>query len=259
MSDAVDTYADALAEAARTGVAIAPLTEQQPGLTVDDAYAIQARNTARRLAEGRRIVGRKIGLTSKAMQAQLGVSEPDYGALFDDMLVPDGDAADMTRFLAPRVEAEFAFVMESDLAGPGVDALAAGRAVAGVVPAIEIIDSRIADWRITLADTIADNASSGAFVVGSNITPLAGLDLKLTGVALTHNGAVAATGTGAAVLGDPLRCVAWLANALGGHGESLRAGDIVLSGAVHAAVGVAAGDFVEARFAHLGSVGVRFA
>jgi len=254
----LQAHADALFEAERTRVAVAPPSERSPELTVADAYAIQGLNVARHVAAGARVAGRKIGLTSAAMQRMLGVSEPDFGALLDHMVIEDGDALPVATLLQPKVEAELAFVMGEDLAGPGVDSVAAARAAAGVVPAIEVIDSRVADWRITLPDTIADNASSGRYVLGARVTPVDAHDLRLVGCVLTRNGDVAETGAGAAVLGNPLRCVAWLANALGAHGDGLRAGDVVLAGAVHAAVPVAAGDHVHVEFAHLGAVDVRF-
>lgn len=254
----IAALADALAQAERERAPIAPLTELQPGLTVADAYAIQQRNVAARLAAGEVLVGRKIGLTSAPMQRMLGVDEPDFGALLASMRIEDGDALAVGELLQPKVEAEIAVVMGEDLRGPGADALAVLRAAAGVVPAIEVIDSRVADWRIKLPDTIADNASSGRFVLGGVLTPLAGLDLRTVGVVLTCDGALADTGAGAAALGNPLRCVAWLANKLAAFGEHLRAGDVVLSGALHAAVEVRPGQAVRAEFGHLGSVSVRF-
>ena len=255
---AVERIADELAEAERTRVAVAPLTERDPAFGVADAYAVQLRNVERRVAAGGRILGRKVGLTSLAMQRQLGVDEPDFGALLDDMVVEDGDAIATGALIAPRVEAEIAFVMERDLAGPGVDSVAALRAVAGALPAIEVIDSRIADWKIKLPDTIADNASSARYVLGAQLTPLDRVDLRLCGAVVTRNGVLADTGAGAAVLGNPIRCVAWLANKLGEFGDGLRAGDVVLAGAVHAALGVEPGDVIRAEFAHLGPVTVRF-
>jgi 2-keto-4-pentenoate hydratase len=255
----VERFADELAEAERTGVPVAPLTEREPSFSVADAYAVQLRNISRRQAAGGRILGRKIGLTSRAMQRLLGVDEPDFGVLLDDMVVEDGDAIRSSELIAPRIEAEIAFVMERDLAGPGVDGVAALRAVAGAVPAIEIIDSRIADWQIKLPDTIADNASSARYMLGARLTPTDRLDLRLCGVVVTRNGVLADTGAGAAVLGNPIRCVAWLANKLGEFGDGLHAGDVVLAGAVHAAVPVEPGDVVRAEFAHLGSVTARFA
>jgi 2-oxopent-4-enoate hydratase len=254
----LDTLAGELAAAERSRRPVAPLTDRVPGLSVGDAYAIQRRNVARHVAAGARVVGRKIGLTSAPMQRMLGVDEPDFGVLLDTMRVADGDAVAVDELVQPKAEAEIAFVMARGLDGPGVDALAAAQAVAGVVPAIEIIDSRVADWRIKLPDTVADNASSGRFVLGAQLTPLAGVDLRLAGVVLTVGGVVAETGAGAAALGDPLRCVAWLANKLGEFGEGLRAGDVVLSGALHAAVAVEPGQTVRAEFAGLGSVSVHF-
>jgi 2-keto-4-pentenoate hydratase len=239
-------------------VPIGPLTEEIPELTVADAYRIQQINVHRRKEEGGLVRGRKVGLTSLAMQQQLGVDEPDFGALFADMVVEEGDAVPVSELIAPRIEAEIAFVMESDLQGPGVSSADALRAVAGAMPALEIIDSRVADWKIKLPDTIADNASSARVVCGGRLTPVAELDLRTIGMVLSVDGEVAATGAGAAVLGNPIRCVAWLANKLGEFGVPLRAGDLVLAGALHAAVGVAAGVSVHAEFAELGSVTTRF-
>jgi 2-keto-4-pentenoate hydratase len=237
---------------------ILPLTEEIPELTVADAYRIQQINVHRRKEEGGLVRGRKVGLTSLAMQQQLGVDEPDFGALFADMVVEEGDPIPVSELIQPRIEAEIAFVMETELQGPGVSSADALRAVAGALPALEIIDSRVADWKIKLPDTIADNASSARVVCGGRLTPLADLDLRTIGMVLSVDGAVAATGAGAAVLGNPIRCVAWLANKLGEFGVPLRAGDLVLAGALHAAVGVAAGVSVQAEFAELGSVTTRF-
>jgi 2-oxopent-4-enoate hydratase len=237
---------------------IPPLTEEIPELTVADAYRIQQINVHRRKEEGGLVRGRKVGLTSLAMQQQLGVDEPDFGALFSDMVIEEGDPIPVSELIQPRIEAEIAFVMETDLQGPGVSSADALRAVAGALPALEIIDSRVADWKIKLPDTIADNASSARVVCGGRLTPIADLDLRTIGMVLSVDGAVAATGAGAAVLGNPIRCVAWLANKLGEFGVPLRAGDLVLAGALHAAVGVAAGTSVQAEFSELGSVTTRF-
>ena len=237
---------------------IAPLIEQVPGLTVDDAYRIQEINVRARQDEGELVRGRKIGLTSVAMQQQLGVTEPDFGALFASMIVEEGDAVPTAELIHPRAEAEIAFVMAEDLKGPGVTALDALRAVAGALPAIEVIDSRVVDWRIKLPDTIADNASSARVVCGGRITPVAELDLRLIGMVLSQNGVVVATGAGAAVSGNPIRAVAWLANKLGEFDVGLQAGDLVLAGALTAAVSVAPGDSLRADFAALGSVTTKF-
>ena len=252
------SLAEALWRAERDRAPILALTDEHPDLTVEDAYAIQTINIDRRVSEGRLIRGRKVGLTSAPMQQLLGVDEPDFGVLLDDMFIEDGDAIPMDTLLQPRVEAELAFIMEDDLAGPGVTTSNALAAIAGALPAIEIVDSRVTDWKIKLADTIADNASSGRLVVGGKLTPVAGLDLRLVGVAVSRNGQVVDTGAGAAALGNPARCVAWLANKLAGFGTALHAGDVVLPGAVHKMIPVEPGDVFRAEFAHLGAVTARF-
>lgn len=254
----VTTLADALWHADRTRVPIPALTTEHPDLDINDAYVIQSHNIARRVDAGAVVCGRKVGLTAAPMQQLLGVSEPDYGVVLDDMFVEDGDLIDLGRLVQPRVEAEMAFVMDRDLAGPGVTVATALAAVAGVLPAIEIVDSRVADWKIQLVDTVADNASSGLLVIGGRIHKVNEIDLRLVGMELTRNGALVATGAGAAALGNPARCVAWLANKLAAFGASLRAGDVVLPGAVHRMVDVAPGDVFRADFAHLGAVTARF-
>lgn len=250
--------ADELWEADRSASPVAPLTERHPQLGIEDAYAIQSINIQRRISAGQRVIGRKVGLTSKPMQQLLGVDEPDFGVLTDEMFVEDGDLIDLGRLVQPRVEAELAFVMETDLAGPGVTTAGALRAIAGALPAVEIVDSRVADWKIKLVDTVADNASSGLLVVGGRMLPVADLDLRTLGVVVSRHGEIIDTGAGAAALGNPARCVAWLANQLGSFGDGLKAGDIVLPGAVHKMVGVQPGDVFRAEFAHLGPVTVRF-
>jgi 2-keto-4-pentenoate hydratase len=250
--------ADELWEADRAAKPVPPLTDRHADLAIEDAYAIQTVNIERRTAAGERVIGRKVGLTSKPMQQLLGVDEPDFGVLTDEMLVEDGDLIQLSRLVQPRVEAELAFVMSRDLAGPGISAAVALDAIAGVLPAVEVVDSRVADWKIKLVDTVADNASSGLFVIGGRMRPVADLDLRLLGVAISRNGELLDTGAGAAILGNPARCVAWLANTLGSLGEGLRAGDIVLPGAVHKMVPVQPGDVFRAEYAHLGAVTVRF-
>jgi 2-oxopent-4-enoate hydratase len=250
--------ADELWEADRAAKPVAPLTDRHPDLVIEDAYAIQTVNIERRIAAGQRVIGRKVGLTSKPMQDLLGVDEPDFGVLTDEMIVEDGDLIALSRLVQPRVEAELAFVMARDLAGPGVSTPTALDAIAGALPAVEVVDSRVADWKIKLVDTVADNASSGLLVVGGRMRPVTELDLRLLGVVVSRNGEVIDTGAGAAALGNPARCVAWLANKLGSFGEGLKAGDIVLPGAVHKMVPVQPGDVFRAEFAHLGPVTVRF-
>ncbi|MGW3614705.1 2-keto-4-pentenoate hydratase [Micromonospora sp. NPDC005163] len=253
------TAADLLVEARRLHQPINPLTERFPDLTVEDAYEIQARQTQQRLDSGRVIKGRKVGLTSAAMQRQLGVSSPDFGVLFDDMFFPEHEPIAPALFLQPRIEPEVAFVLKRDLQGPGVTVADAVRAVDFVLPALEIIDSRIADWRITIADTIADNASSGGVVLGGSPARLAAVDLRLMGGNLFGNGDLVATGAGGAVLGSPLLSLVWLANTLGDRNEGLRAGDVVLPGSITSAQPVRPGDTWSAHFAGLGSVTTCFA
>lgn len=255
---AVGSVADALWQAEIERTPIAPVTGIWQGLTVDDAYAVQTHNVDRRVAAGAVVRGRKVGLTSRASQDLLGVREPNFGVLLDDMFVEEGDDVPLDSLVQPRVEAEIAFVMATDLAGPGVTTTDALTAVAGVLPAIEIVDSRIADWRIRIADTVADNASAARAVLGARIVPVTALDLRLIGVLFHRNGAPIDSGAGAAVLGNPARCVAWLANKLGTLGSGLRKGDIVLSGALHRMVPVRPGDVFHARFAHLGTVTAQF-
>ena len=253
-----EAMAEALASAERDRTPIPPLTDAHPDLTVEDAYAIQSLNIERRVAEGRLVRGRKVGLTSAPMQRLLGVDEPDFGVLLDDMFVEDGDEIPMEQLLQPRAEAEVAFVMGKDLSGPGVTTSNALAAIEGALPALEIVDSRVADWKIKLADTIADNASSGRVVIGGRLTPVTELDLRLVGVVVSRNGRLIDTGAGAAALGNPARCVAWLANKLATFGAGLQAGDVVIPGAVHRMVPVEPGDVFRAEFAHLGAVTVRF-
>jgi 2-keto-4-pentenoate hydratase len=251
--------ADRLWQAELDRTPIEPITDSHPGLTVEDAYAIQTVNVQRRVAAGRVIRGRKVGLTSGAMQQLLGVDEPDFGVLLDDMFVEDGADVDLQTLLQPRVEAEIAFVLARDLTGPGVTTTDVLTATAGVLPAIEIVDSRIAEWRIQLVDTVADNASSGRLVIGGRLTPVTAVDLRLIGMLFYRNGVPIDSGAGAAALGNPAYCLAWLANKLGELGSGLQAGDIVLPGALHRMVPVRPRDVFRAEFARLGAVTVRFA
>lgn len=250
--------ADELWRAEQDGKPVEPLTRRHPGLTPEEAYAIQSLNVFQHLDDGARIVGRKVGLTSLPMQQLLGVNEPDFWVLLDHMAVEDGEEVPLGSLIQPRVEAEVAFIMERDLAGPGVTTARAAAAIAGALPSIEIVDSRVANWEITLADTVADNASSGMFVVGGTIRKITDIDPRLIGVVVSRNGVLAETGAGAAALGNPVRCVAWLANKLAVFGESLHPGDIILPGAVHKMIPVVPGDMFRAEFAELGSVAARF-
>ncbi len=248
-----------LFEAYSTGKAVQPLTSAYDDLTLEDAYEIQLKQIEWFRDLGRSVKGHKVGLTSAAMQRLLGVDQPDYGHLLDDFFYLEHEPIPMGRFLQPRIEPEVAFVLKRPLQGPGVTAHEAIAAVDFVLPALEIVDSRIEDWRIGLFDTIADNASSGAVVLGSTPTALCDVDLRLAGAVMTQNGAVVGTGAGGAVLGSPLGTLVWLANTVGARGVTLEAGQVVLPGSVCAMVPVAAGDTVTAMFAGLGSVTARFA
>lgn len=246
--------ADALHNAERSRVPIPPLTEQYPEMSIADAYAIQLRNVERAQSDGGRVAGHKVGLTSQAMQQALGVDQPDYGHLFTGMFHLETMPIDSATFVSPRVEPEIAFVLASSLKGPGLTVADAMRAVDFVLPALEIIDSRIKDWRIRLEDTIADNASSGGVVLGGHASRLGEHDLRLAMCSLSHNGRVTATGAGSAVLGSPLNALVWLANKLGETGTQLEAGHVVLPGSCTAAVPVSPSDAVTADFGPLGSV-----
>jgi 2-keto-4-pentenoate hydratase len=232
---------------------IGPLRDTMESCDIDSAYAVQSINTEFWRKAGRRIVGQKIGLTSVAVQRQLGVSEPDFGVLFDDMLIADGGVLNAADVLQPKAEGEVAFIMGRDLDNPRCTAVDLMSAIAYALPAIEIVDSRFQDWKITIADTVADNASSAFFVLGSQPQSLAGLDLLTCGMMLALDGAVASVGAGAACLGHPLTAAAWLAATLSSKGRPLRAGDIVMSGALGPMVPVAPGNQVRVRIGGLGS------
>ncbi len=245
-----------LADAERRRVPIPPLTGTVPGLSVPDAYAVQQVNIARRVAEGARIIGHKVGLTSAAMQRMLGVDQPDFGHLLDTMVVSGTVAA--ADYLQPRAEVEIAFVLRAPLRGPGVTVDDVLAATDHVRAAIEIIDSRIADWRITLADTVADNASSAGVVLGERRVPLDGLDLAALEGRTLVDGEVAERGRGTAVLGHPAAAVAWLADTLGRRGAGLEPGHVVLPGAFARAVPVAPGTRITADVDALGGTEVIF-
>jgi len=243
--------------AAYAGPAVAPLRDGlDPGDAVG-AYAVQAINTCFWQDAGRRIAGRKVGLTAKAVQTQLGVDQPDFGVLFDDMAISDGGVLLASDVLQPKAEAEVAIVLAKDLNGDvSVEDVAA--AIDHVVAAIEIVDSRIADWQITFADTVADNGSSAFYVLGRERHLLKGLDLYTCGMVLERNGEIASLGAGAACLGHPLNAAAWLARTVAANGDPLRAGDVVLTGALGPMVALAVGDSITARIGGLGAVSFAF-
>ena len=247
-----------LAAAERTRVPMGPLTAAHPEIDVIDAYEIQLINIRQRLAEGAIVVGHKVGLSSEAMQQMMGVDEPDYGHLLADMEVFQDVEVDTGRYLYPRVEVEVGFVLADDLPGAGCtedDVLAATAAFA---PSIELIDTRITDWKIKLCDTIADNASSAGFVLGTQRVSPKDIDITAIDAVLTRNGEVVAEGRSDAVLGNPVTAVAWLARKVDSFGVRLRAGDIVLPGSCTRAIDVRPGDEFLAEFAGLGSVRLSF-
>lgn len=254
-SQAVDgraQAADRLAEAVRSGKPCAPIRDLVS--TAADGYAVQEINTRRALGEGRRLIGRKVGVTNPVLQARFGIDQPDFGMLFADMSYCDGLPIPLERFLQPRAEAEVALVFGGNLEGGPFTVADVIRAVEFALPAIEIADSRIADWDITLADTVADNASAGAFVLGNTPVSLMGLDLRAAGMTMTRGGQEVSTGSGESCLGNPLNAAVWLATRLGRTDYPLRAGDVVLTGALGPVVPVEQGDVFEARIEGLGSV-----
>jgi 2-keto-4-pentenoate hydratase len=238
--------------------AIAPLRETMESSDVESAYVVQSINTEFWRRTGRRVVGNKIGLTSVAVQRQLGVDQPDFGVLFDDMLIADGGILNDTQVLQPKAEGEVAFVMGRDFDNPRATVVDLMSAIAYALPAIEIVDSRLKDWKITIADTVADNASAAFFVLGSQPQSLAGLDLVTCGMMLTLDGSLASVGAGAACMGHPLAAAAWLAATLSSKGERLKAGDIIMSGALGPMVPIAPGNQVRVRIGGLGSAEFSF-
>jgi 2-keto-4-pentenoate hydratase len=245
-----------LREAELTASPVQPLAEGEAGFTITDAYRAQQIGREIRLQAGSRLVGHKIGLTSEAMQELLGVAEPDFGYLLDDMVLASGAVVDTSKLIDPRAEAEIAFVLAREIAGPGVTPEVVLDATGEVAPAIEVIDSRVAEWRITIVDTIADNASSGMAVLGEYM-PLREVDLAALEARLVVDGDHV-QGRGQAVLGHPANAVAWLANALADFGESLAAGEVVLSGAMARALPVQKGAAARAYLGPLGAVWASF-
>jgi 2-oxopent-4-enoate/cis-2-oxohex-4-enoate hydratase len=250
----LEALARRLRDAADSRTPCAPLKETDPDLSVEDAYRIQQINLE---ARGGRLVGHKIGITSEAVMSWLKVDEPDFGGLLADMEVDDGGKIAADTLLQPKVEGEIAFVLGRELRGP-VSLAEVVRATDFVLPSIEVIDSRVADWKIKYEDTIADNASSARYSLGTRPVKLGDFDPRLVGMTLRKNGRVVSTGAGAACLGNPVNAVRWLANKMGELDQSLPAGSVLLSGALGPVTPVAAGDFVELEISGLGATSVRF-
>ncbi len=257
--DTIQKAADLLHKAYRTGKACEPVRDLLPEGDVDAAYAVQEINTERRLANGARMVGRKIGLTSKLVQKQLGVDRPDFGILFADMSMPDGEEVETSSLLAPRVEAEITYVLEKDINFEKPTNSEVIDAIAYATPSIEIVDSRIKDWNIKIQDTVADNASAVLYVLGNQKIKIENFDGRMCGMVMECQGEPVSVGAGAACLGHPINAVRWLAEEMVNRGRPLSAGDVVMSGALGPMVGVEAGQVYEVRINGLGSVRTAFA
>lgn len=254
----IQQLGDELYEALVACKPIAPLTSRHPEMSIEDAYHVQQRMIARRLEKGEKIIGKKIGVTSKAVMNMLGVGQPDFGYLTDGMVYNEGQSIEASTLIQPKAEGEIAFLLKKDLQGPGVTAADVLAATEGVMACFEIVDSRIQDWKIKIQDTVSDNASCGVFVLGDQLVDISNLDLGLCGMVLEKNGEIVVTGAGAASMGHPVNAIVWLANMLGSLGIALKAGDIVLSGAMGAMVPVTKGDNLRISINGIGGCSVRF-
>ena len=253
-----EKYGAQLYDCLRDRRTVSPLIARDPSLTIDDAYAISLDFLARRRKDGERVVGKKIGVTSKAVQDMLGVHQPDFGFLTDWMHISGDIEVDAKALIAPRAEAEIAFILKDGLNGPGVTAADVIAATESIAPCFEIVDSRIEDWKIGIVDTIADNASCGVFVIGEARADPRDLDLAALHVTVTKNGSPLSEGYGAAVQGNPAQAVAWLANTLGAYGVTLDVGDIILSGSLVPLAPAVKGDIFEMTLHGIGGCTARF-
>ena len=256
--DLITQLGDELYDALVNCRVVDPLTTRHPEITIEDAYGIQQRLNARRVSAGETIIGKKIGVTSKAVMNMLGVYQPDFGLLTDGMVYNEGQAIPANTLIQPKAEGEIAFILKKDLIGPGVSAADVIAATEGVMACFEIVDSRIRDWKIKIQDTVADNASCGVFVLGDRVVSPLDVDLNTCGMVLEKNGEIVATGAGAAALGAPANAVAWLANTLGALGIPLKAGEVILSGSLAIMVPVKAGDSLRVTIGGIGGCSVRF-
>lgn len=254
----IKRYGDELYDAMTSRKTVPPLLAREPDITVEDAYQIQSRMVARRLEAGERIVGKKIGVTSKAIQDLIGVNQPDFGQLTSRMAYREGEEVPLHGLIQPRAEAEIAFVLKRDLKGPGITATDVIRATDYVVPCFEIVDSRITDWKIKIQDTVADNASCGVYLLGDKKTSPTKLDLNLAGMVLERNGELFSTAAGAAVQGGPVNAVVWLANTLGRLGIPFLAGEVILSGSQSTLVPAVPGEHLRCTVGGLGTCDIHF-
>ncbi|MEK4921313.1 2-keto-4-pentenoate hydratase [Cytobacillus sp. FSL R5-0569] len=253
----IKRFSDSLLRAERNGIGVPPITTMHSGIKIHDAYKIQLKTIEQKVKEGEKVVGKKIGLTSKAMQELLGVNQPDYGHLMDGMTVPNLGTIQWEKVIKPKVEAEIAFILKNEIKGPNITNKDVIEATDYILPALEIVDSRN-DWKITIQDTIADNASSGLYILGDRKFDISEIDLINEEVTLYKNEVIMNKGVGSASLGNPVTSVAWLANTLHEYGVALEAGEVILSGALSAAIEANKGDNFKASFANLGEVKVSF-
>lgn len=250
---------DELYEALTKKETLRPFTERFEDITIEDAYHISLRMVERRVQAGAKIIGKKIGVTSKAVQNMLNVHQPDFGYLTDDMAFSQGEEMPISeKLIQPKAEGEIAFILKKDLIGPGITNADVLAATDCVIPCFEIVDSRIENWQIKIQDTVADNASCGLFVLGDRAVSPSEVDLSTCGMVVEKNGQIISTGAGAAALGSPINCVTWLANTLGEFGIPLKAGEVILSGSLVPLEPVQAGDFMSVSIGGIGSASVRF-
>ena len=256
----IDSYGDELFSALRDVHTVEPLTDREADISIADAYAISSRLLQNRIDDGERLIGKKIGVTSAAVQTMLGVDQPDFGYLTDAMVVEEGEALSVSsKMIQPRAEGEIAFVLKKDLVGPGITAAEVLQATDFIVPCFEIVDSRIRDWNIKIQDTISDNASCGYFVLGQDAVDARKVDLSTCGMVVELNGQIISTGAGSAALGaSPVSCVVWLANMLGSLGTPLNAGEVILSGSLVPLQSVKAGDHMTVNIGGIGRTAIRF-
>ncbi len=254
----IEQLGDSLYDALRSNQVIDPISDRYPDMTIEHAYQVQKRMTERRVADGETIIGKKIGLTSRAVMNMLGVYQPDFGYMTDQMLVNEGESVAMSRLIQPKAEGEIAFLFKKDLLGPGLTGADILAATECVMPCFEIVDSRIRDWKIKIQDTVSDNASCGLFVLGDNAVNPRKVDLGTCGMVMEKNGEIVTTGAGAAAMGSPVNAVTWLVNMLGSLGVPVKAGEVVLSGAMGAMFPCAAGDNFRVSIGGIGSCSVRF-